>query len=328
MVVGAAAAGLIFGTVSVSNRLTQSPAPPGPFGSGGGPSVSAPASPQSPPLLSSPPGGPTGSPGAAPGPNRSTGTAPVTGPTVTETKPPAAGVGVPAGTTLTVHDGDMHVSTAGAMVSNVQVKGTLFIDAPNVTLVNVKVLPDGGFFGIKQYGANLTVRDSEISGDPATPIDYGISQEAAGLSVTRVLIRGVNAGIALGAGSVTVSGSRIDQLTGTSQTGIGGNGQTPNLMFSNNTILIDADAGAAIVLYGTSYDGVTIQGNTLAGGARTLIVPGGAGSQNVRVLDNRFSRMYYPDCGSIAPTTGYDPGQPGNQWSGNVWADTGLPIDP
>jgi hypothetical protein len=46
------------------------------------------------------------------------------------------------------------------------------------------------------------------------------------------------------------------------------------------------------------------------------------------VLDNRFSRMYYPNCGSIAPTTGYDPGQPGNEWSGNVWADTGPPVDP
>jgi hypothetical protein len=155
---------------------------------------------------------------------------PVTGPTVTETKPPAAGVGVPAGTTLTVHNGDLHVSTAGATVSNLQVNGTLFIDAPNVT------------------------------GDPATPTQYGISQTAQGLTVTRVLIRHVDSGINLGAGSVTVTGSRIDQLAGTSQTGIGSNGDTPNLNFSNNTILIDADANAAIVLYGTSYDGAIIQG--------------------------------------------------------------------
>jgi hypothetical protein len=38
--------------------------------------------------------------------------------------------------------------------------------------------------------------------------------------------------------------------------------------------------------------------------------------------------MYYPNCGSIAPTTGYDPGPAGNQWSGNVWDDTGLAVDP
>ena len=44
-------------------------------------------------------------------------------------------------------------------------------------------------------------------------------------------------------------------------------------------------------------------------------------------VNNRFSREFYPTCGSIGPVRDYDPNEPGNQWSGNVWADTGLPVD-
>src|SRR5262249_26854836 len=144
------------------------------------------------------------------------------------------------------------------------------------------------------------------------------------------LIRAVDDGIHLGAGSVTVTGSRIDQLTGTSPVGIGSIGDTPNLVFADNTILINADAGGAIVLYTT--DGpdadVTIHSHPLGGGAQALIAGEGPGSHDIRVLDNRFSRMYYATCGSVAPAQAYDPAEPGNQWSGNVWADTGQPVDP
>ena len=323
IIVGAVAAGLMFGTVAVANRLTDPRPPSGVVDSAAGPSVSTPASPANPPVLSSPPTGPS-TPPAGPGPT-ATPPAPATGSTVT-------GVGVPAGASLTVHSGDLTITTAGATVSNLQVNGTVYVAAPNVTLVNLKVTPAANYFGIKQQpeGLNLTVRDSEISGDPHAPTQYGISQSAAGLTVTRVLIRHVESGIALGAGSVTVTASRIDQLAGSSRTGIGSNGDTPNLSFTNNTILIDDDAGGAIALYDTSgpYEGVTIQGNTLAGGARSLIAGQGPGSHDIRVIDNRFSRMYYPNCGAIAPVTAYDPAEPGNLWSGNTWADTGLAVEP
>ena len=51
-------------------------------------------------------------------------------------------------------------------------------------------------------------------------------------------------------------------------------------------------------------------------------------SHDIKVLNNRFSRMYYATCGSTAPVRDYDPAEPGNEWSGNVWADTGAPVEP
>jgi hypothetical protein len=72
---------------------------------------------------------------------------------------------------------------------------------------------------------------------------------------------------------------------------------------------------------------VTIQRNTLAGGSQALVGGQDPGSHDVRVLDNTFSRLYYPTCGSLAPVRSFDLTEPGNQWSGNVWVDTGLPVD-
>jgi Right handed beta helix region len=204
------------------------------------------------------------------------------------------------------------------------------VSASNVTLQNVRVLPtDNSIYGIQQQPSapNLTVRDSEIIAIANAPTQYGISQSVAGLTVSRVLIRNVDSGIHLGAGSVTVTNSRIDQLTGTGPVGIGSNGDTPNLNFSNNTILVNSDAGEAIALLDGPYQGVIIDGNVLAGGGFALLAGAQANSNNIKITNNRFSRMYYPNCGFTGPVDNYDPSEPGNQWSGNVWADTGQPVD-
>jgi hypothetical protein len=227
----------------------------------------------------------------------------------------------------------LHVTTAGATVSDLNVVGILYVDAPDVTVERVRVTTSDDYFGIKQgtTATNLTVRDSEVVGVPGvTPTEVGISQSTAGLTVTRVLIRGVVSGIHLGAGSVTVSGSRIDQLSSSSQVGIGSTGDTPDLSFTDNTILISSDAGGAIVLNTTDggYANVTIRGNVLAGGASTLVGGADAGSHDIRVTGNQFSRMYYPDCGSTGPVASYDSTEPGNVWNGNTWADTGQPVVP
>jgi hypothetical protein len=222
VIVGAAAVGLMFGSFTVVQRLTVTPPPAGIVGSSNSPSGQPSNSDGGPlPTVTSP--GPSGSPGRTSGP-------PTNGSASTQTAQPPSGVGVLAGATLAKVSGDYHVTTAGATVSNIEVTGTIMVAAPNVTLQNVRVLPtDNSFFGIQQQqsGANLTIRDSEIIGNPSAPTDNGIGQSAAGLTVSRVLIRNVDSGIHLGGGSVTVTNSRIDQLSGPGPVGIGSNGDTP-----------------------------------------------------------------------------------------------------
>ncbi|HEY3339504.1 MAG TPA: right-handed parallel beta-helix repeat-containing protein [Propionicimonas sp.] len=52
------------------------------------------------------------------------------------TAPPTGGYGVPAGTKLTVVNGDMTITKAGTVVSNVDLRGHLLIQADNVTVKN------------------------------------------------------------------------------------------------------------------------------------------------------------------------------------------------
>src|SRR5262249_35467039 len=95
--------------------------------------------------------------------------------------PDATNTGVPAGTALTVVNGDLTVSTAGAVVDAKDIRGCVLIKAPNVTIRRSKITCTGdygiGSF-IEQYsGGGLVIEDSEIScaGSSATAIgSYGL----------------------------------------------------------------------------------------------------------------------------------------------------------
>jgi hypothetical protein len=83
---------------------------------------------------------------------------------------PAYGnVGVPAGTALTLNNGDLTVTTNGAVINALHVNGYILVQADNVTIENTLVTNTGtpGGFAIEEpngyYG--LTVKNSEISGN-------------------------------------------------------------------------------------------------------------------------------------------------------------------
>lgn len=50
-------------------------------------------------------------------------------------------------------------------------------------------------------------------------------------------------------------------------------------------------------------------------------------SHHITFTNNHFGRAIYPKCGYYGPVTYFDLSQPGNVWSGNVWDDTGAPVD-
>jgi hypothetical protein len=236
---------------------------------------------------------------------------------------------VPAGTNLTVHNGDFHADQAGATVSDLLITGGLIVEAPNVTVERVRVATGDGYFGIRQLpgAVNLTVRDSEVIGQP---LQFGVGQQERGLTLTRVLIRNVETGVSLGGGSVTITGSRIDGLVNANGYGIASQGNTPDLVIRGNVVIQPGAGGGAIGLLVDAgpYANVTIESNTFAGGAWTLRAGKAAGSHDIRVRDNRFSREIFPNCGSYAPVLEWDGAEPGNVWSGNIWADTGEAVNP
>ena len=94
--------------------------------------------------------------------------APVIGSSATTTPttgwPDSTNTGVPAGTTLTP-SGDLVITQAGAVISGLDIKGTVYIAAPNVTLQNCKIA--AASFAVVQIASGITgavVQNCDING--------------------------------------------------------------------------------------------------------------------------------------------------------------------
>jgi hypothetical protein len=269
----------------------------------------------------------------------STSTAEVAKPTTAAPTPPAAttapvrshpatsgpsGPGVPAGVKLRPHAGDLLVTAAGTVVDGLTVTGSIIVRAPNVTIRNTRIAPKGGYWAVRQEAraTNLTVRDSEIVGSGT---QTGISQEATGLTVLRVAIHGVTTALAV-RDRVTVQDSHLYEVS----IGLVTQGGSEEVAIRHNTIATTQRGEAAIALYTHTgpVTGAVIADNVLAGGQYTIYAGEGAGSRDIRITGNRFSRSVHPDGGFYGPVAAWDRSAPGNAWERNTWEDTGSPVSP
>jgi hypothetical protein len=237
--------------------------------------------------------------------------------------PGPGNTGVPRGTALRTHTGDLVVTTPGTVVQALLVTGTIVVRAPNVTIRSTRITPAGHvYWAIKQEAGatNLRVQDSEITGNA----QLGISQEAAGLSVSRTSIHDVEQAVAVD-DNCTIADSYLDRAL----VGVISQGGASGLTVTHSRISVGTNGDSAIALY-TNYGPqarVTLTGNLLAGGQYTLY-GGGSGARDIRVTGNHFSRAVAANGGVYGPVTMFEPGLPGNTWTGNVWDGTSQPVDP
>ncbi|WP_188078940.1 DUF4214 domain-containing protein [Actinotalea subterranea] len=100
-------------------------------------------------------------------------------------------VGVPAGTHLTVHTGDLTITTPGTVIDSLDIRGFVRVRAANVTIRNSIIRGRGGltsYMSLVQSpdaGANLVIENSELVALEPSPYIDGI----VGKSFT---LRGVN----------------------------------------------------------------------------------------------------------------------------------------
>ena len=243
--------------------------------------------------------------------------APARGPLPPGEWPSAGNVGVPVGTNPSSHPGDLHVTEPGAIISDLRIDGSVFVEAPDVTLRRVQVAPPrGAVAGVRQRATapRLRIEDSDISGSGGA---YAVLQEVAGLTISRSDLHGASTA----AVAVTSDATIVDSYLHTSTPGTGFHSVSSNgggrLILRHSTLydvaLFD-DAGPVV--------DVTIENNQL-----TLVgAPPGSGSHDIRVRDNRFTTQNKDH--KQAGSTGWNAQAPGNIWSGNVWADTGEPVSP
>jgi hypothetical protein len=266
-------------------------------------------------------------------------------------------VGVPQGTTLT-NSGSITVTTAGTVISGLNVTGTIDVRANNVTIQNTKVTCTtcgAGSAVMQESGySNLVVKNSQVSGGSIDDFGNGATLDHVYLSncgeCTHYVVGISDSYIAVASG--VVAGAHYEDFYG----GL----QTINIQHS---VLLNPHVQTAVV-FNSGNDGpcqnhTTINNSLIAGGGYAIYPcahSSSAGSSVTTITNNRFARCvetlitlnghyvctgfpftgdatdgyvaltdghgYYPDSGSYGLDDSIYCGQ--TTWSNNVWDDNGA----
>ena len=232
--------------------------------------------------------------------------------------------------------GWLDVRTDGAVVENLIVSGPIEAYGTNVTIRNNRLLVTGDIWAIGlRHTVNATVANNQIGVQGAPRLGVAIKDiysDATGTQVLRNNILNIGTGIQITQG--LIEGNYIHDMgidSGDHVNGITSNGSVKQLTIRGNTILNRFDQTDAIGLFqdfGVEANR-TITGNLLAGGGYTIY--GGDNQRygktyNIKITNNRFSTIYYPNGGSLGPVAYFDRTGTGNQWTGNIWDLTGTAL--
>jgi len=253
---------------------------------------------------------------------------------VAAAKPGSTNTGVPAGTTLKVHNGNLTITKDGTIVEGLDIKGSVYVKANNVTIR--KSMIRGGPASKTQQGivvswwgnTNIKVEDSTIRADYPSYWQDGIS--GGNITATRLNISRVVDSIKVIGGNVTLTNSWLHENAHFSPDPNQSDNQThddgiqvtggKNITISGNTIE-GAHNSALMVGQGKTVANVTISNNWLSGGGCTVnVTQSGVGTpiQGMVIKNNQFGPGNH---GTACPMR--LPKASPISLSGNVWAATG-----
>lgn len=258
--------------------------------------------------------------------------------TASPSKPGSGNTGLPAGTGLTVHQGDLTVSTAGAVISGMDIRGFVRVTAPNVTIKNsiVRGAPTTAVVGLLMLtGAKadgFLIQDVTLA--PTTRSAYvdGIKVNKTG-TIRRVNISNTVDGISIYGGKVRVEASYIHDLahftSGDPNQGGGASHDDAIQVLAgvghqivNNTLLGGYNAAVMITQDAGTTKDLTINNNWIDGGGCSLNYGSkGAYKTGMQANSNRFGRSQrVKDCAII-----HNPAMSDLNPVGNVWDDNSQP---
>ncbi|MDO8106798.1 right-handed parallel beta-helix repeat-containing protein [Isoptericola sp. b441] len=266
-------------------------------------------------------GGATGTIGCTPV-SGSTASAP--SPTATPAPAPtpqAGSVGVPAGTHLTVHQGDMVITKDGTLLDGLDIRGYVTIRARDVVIRNSVIR--GGTPGTSSRGLvtvpsaqySLTIEDSTLAPTISSPLQDGIR----GMSFTarRVEIRGVVDGAHLYGDHVTIANSWLHGNTHFAHDPNHGGGPShddsiqiqtgTDITIAGNRLEGATNAALMVTQDGGPVSNLVVKGNFLDDGACVVnIKDQGPSPTAVSIRGNTFGRhARWPSCGIKVPNAAY-----------------------
>lgn len=236
--------------------------------------------------------------------------------------PDATNTGVPAGTTLTVVNGDLEVTQAGTVIDGKDIRGCVSIRAPHVTIRRSRITCTNFYVvaNFKSYysAGSLVIEDSELDckNTGGTGVgDYGVTAR-------RLNIHNCENGFDID-NTFTVQDSYIHDLYEGPEghaDGIQLAGGA-HITITHNTIF-NPNGTSAIISNPRSNSDVLVANNLMAGGSYTLYCPGDT-SQNFRVIGNRFSTLFSAKGGEFAPWTDCEKVA---EVRGNIWDNSLQPV--
>lgn len=251
--------------------------------------------------------------------------------------PGPTNTGVPVGTTLVRHDGDITITHAGTVIDALDVHGFVVVEASNVTIKDSIVrggVSHGDTALVKVVsGTNVVVEDSELVPEfPSVQID-GI--RGANYTVLRDNIHGTTDGSKVTGSDVTITDSYFHDLPfWAHDPDQGGNpahndgieifvGQ--NLNFTNNAFYIATYGNSAMQVTQNLgvVTGLSFTDNYADGGHCTVNLTNHprASMSGIHVDNNRFGRdTSTPNCAIFAKNA------VSLSHVGDVWDDTGTPV--
>jgi hypothetical protein len=251
--------------------------------------------------------------------------------------PGPGNTGVPPGTALTRMNGQLTFASPGEVVDGKDVTGCITVTASNVTLRRFRVRGCAREPVISVgYGLRgIVIEDCEIDGGRLNPGASAVGYD--GYTIRRCDIHGTGSGLHM-TNNVVIEDNWVHDLhegDDSHNDAVITNGGS-NLVVRHNTLENPHTQTAVVALYGdlAPVTDVIVENNLLAGGGYVVYggsVPGkrfSAQAARIRVTGNRFGRAFFPDGGRFGPVSGFDPSRPGNVWAGNVWHDSGAPVEP
>lgn len=274
--------------------------------------------------------------------------------------PDASCTGVPAGTSLTVHNGDLYVTTNGAVVDSREVNGCIYVQANNVTIKRTRV--NGWCWsgaistGYGEYTGTL-IEDVEVNGT-AKAGDHDVAGVAL-IGVNNYTARRVNVhhgGRGFNVGSnVTIEHSYIHDMFGAGDShnsGIGSNSGL-NITIRHNNISCDigepgnissgGGCSGALVMYADTFgDQIGAIGNLLieqnmfnaGAGSYCLLIYNTRTNGPYTVRNNLFGTRFNSNCGQYGPVDTLRTAGASMTWENNKWHAPGqakngqiIPLD-
>ncbi|MHD0303382.1 hypothetical protein [Rhodococcus erythropolis] len=241
--------------------------------------------------------------------------------------------GLPAGTPLRVHNGDLTIRTPGTVIENLDIRGFVRIEASNVTIRRsiIRGRNPGQINEslVAAYGDHRNFRIEDTTLRPSTLSPYVDGIKGRNFYARRLDISGVVDSVVIFGDNVDFGYSWLhdnlhyspwpkqwDNQTHDDNVQIEGGS---NISVHNSRLEGAYNAAAMITQNYARGVNIQINDNILTGGQCTINVDEkGKGAIGLTIKNNRFGTSGIRDCAILAPKTSV------GDWPRNVWLSTGA----